>query len=279
MNILLVSDASKYTRTIEDFCRLFQSIKSVDITILRIDKKSDNATDQMLSRNASTLPILGNSNLEFKFRVGNLYNQVMQEVNECQYDLLVISDHHPKVLFSRYLRGSTTVKIVENAPCSVLILRGETRLIQKILLCDSGFGSSSTLSRNIIELSQLIEGDEDVTVLHVMSQISAGPGVRGKQLRENAEELIHEASPEGILLINDLNLLNRTGINPYPKIRHGFVVEEILDEARSGNYDLVVIGAHPQTSPFRFLLENITMRIVKEIDRALLIAKKTDPNI
>jgi nucleotide-binding universal stress UspA family protein len=279
MNILLVSDTQKNTRTVEDFCRLFQSINNINLTILGIENKSINIpVDQMPSMTESTIPIMGNSTIEYKIRVGNFYDQVMLEVNECQYDLLVVPDHHPKYFFSRYLRSSTTVRIVENSPCSVMILRGETRLIRKILLCDSGFGSSSTLSRNIIELAQLIEGDEDVTVLHVMSQISAGPGVRGKQLREDAEELIHEASPEGILLVNDLNLLNRTGIHPYPKIRHGFVVEEILDEARSGNYDLVVIGAHPQTGPIRFILENITTRIIKEIDRTLLIARKTDWN-
>lgn len=279
MNILLISDTIKYARTIENFCRLFQSINNMNITILRIEKKTDNTNiEQIFSSSTSTIPIVGNSTIENKIRVGNYYDQVMLEVNESQYDLLVVPDHHPKYFFSRYLRGSTTIRIVENAPCSVMILRGETRLIRKILLCDSGFGSASTLSRNIIELAQLIEGDEDVTVLHVMSQISAGPGVRGKQLREDAEELIHEASPEGILLVNDLNLLNRTGIHPYPKIRHGFVVEEILDETRSGDYDLVVIGAHPQSGPIRFILENITTRIIKEIDRTLLIARKTDWN-
>lgn len=279
MNILVVADNLKNTHTVEDFCRLFHSINNANITILTILKKIDEIPDdQTPSGTKSALSNTGNSTIERKIRVGKLYEQIMLEVKEFEYDLLVISDHHPKLFLSRYFWGSTAIKLVENVPCSVMILRGETRKIRRILLCDSGVGGSSTLSRNIIELSQLIEGDEDVTVLHVMSQISAGPGVVGKQLREDADELIHDASPEGILLIHDLNLLNIKGIHPFPKIRHGFVVEEILDEARSGDYDLVVIGAHPHNGTIRFILENIATRILKEIDRTLLIARKTDSN-
>jgi nucleotide-binding universal stress UspA family protein len=157
--------------------------------------------------------------------------------------------------------------------CPILIVKGATKPVKKILLCDSGAGKSSVLSRFILQLADLLEGEEEVTVLHVMSQISAGPGVRGKELRASADELIRERTLEGKLLDYDLHVLTHPGLRPYPKIRHGLVVDEILTEARSENYDLLVIGAHDTQSMKRLLLENLAEEILQKIDRPILIVR------
>jgi nucleotide-binding universal stress UspA family protein len=54
-------------------------------------------------------------------------------------------------------------------------------------------------------------------------------------------------------------------------VRHGLVVKEILDEARSGDYDLVVIGAHEGRGWERFLLDDLAQEIVDHADRAVLV--------
>ena len=43
------------------------------------------------------------------------------------------------------------------------------------------------MRRFTTRLAEWLGGEEEVTVLHVMSQLSAGPGVRGQQLRAEAE--------------------------------------------------------------------------------------------
>ena len=124
----------------------------------------------------------------------------------------------------------------------------------------------------ITRVVDILPGEQDVTILHVMSQISAGPGVRGEQLRANADELIVTQTPEGELLERDLSSLEKSGSHPLPKVRHGLVVEEILAEARSGDYDLIIIGAHRQKWQ-QFLLDDLSRQIIEQADRPVLIVK------
>jgi nucleotide-binding universal stress UspA family protein len=106
-----------------------------------------------------------------------------------------------------------------------------------------------------------------------MSQISAGPGVRGKQLRAEVEELMGERTPEGELLLRDLQALERPGVRSRPKVRHGLVVDEILAEVRDGDYDLVVIGAYRGAGWQRILLDDLAHQIVVQLERPVLVVR------
>ena len=115
--------------------------------------------------------------------------------------------------------------------------------------------------------------DADITVLHVMSQISSAPGIQGAQLRANADELIRQHAPEGELLANDLALLSRHDLSARPKIRHGLAVDEILAEAIEGNYDLIVIGGHRTGGWPALLLDDLAHEIITHLDRSLLVMR------
>ena len=106
-----------------------------------------------------------------------------------------------------------------------------------------------------------------------MSQITAKPGLHGEQLRAEADDLIQEHTPEGQILEHDLEVLEQPNIHPLPKVRHGLVVEEILEEAKEGNYDLVVIGAHRTKGWEGLLLDNIAQQIIVQIDRPILVIR------
>jgi nucleotide-binding universal stress UspA family protein len=125
--------------------------------------------------------------------------------------------------------------------------------------------------RFVARLAEWLGGEEEVTVLHVMSQLSAGPGVRGRQLRAGVDELVAGHTPEGQLIEQDVRVLDRPGLHPQAKVRHGLVVDEILSEARSGDYDLVIIGAHQENGWQRFLLDDLAHQILLHVDRNVLV--------
>ena len=145
-------------------------------------------------------------------------------------------------------------------------------MVKRILLCDSG-AENPLLNRMTLQLTGLLEGEEEVTVLHVMSQISAWPGVQGKQLRAEAKELIEAHTPEGQVLEEDMRALGQPGIHVIAKVRHGLVVDEILAEARSGDYDLVVIGAHRGEGWQRLFLDDLAHKILVGADRPVLVVR------
>jgi nucleotide-binding universal stress UspA family protein len=210
--------------------------------------------------------------LRTKVRLGQPAEEIVREAKEGNYDLIIVWERRDHDLVTRLL-GSTAKRVIENAPCPVIIAKGKIGPIHRILLCDSGAESVSLLNRFTTRLPALVEGEVEVTVLHVMSQMTAGPGIRGTQLRASAEELIKEHTPEGELLEQDLQILQKSNLRPQPKVRHGLVVDEILAEARSGDYDLVVIGAHRGVGWERLLLDDLAYQIVEQMDRPVLIAR------
>lgn len=208
-----------------------------------------------------------------RVRVGRPAEEIVQEAEEGDYGLVIVGERERRGLALRFLCGSTAIRVVEHAPCPAIIAKGKIGPIHKLLLCEAGAEDSSLVSRFLAHLPGLVTGEEEITVLHVMSQISAGPGVRGKQLRASALELIEEHSPEGQVLEGDMQTLAKWCAHCRPKVRHGLVVDEILAEAESGDYDLVVIGAHPGEGWRRVLLDDLASQIITRIHRPVLVVR------
>lgn len=227
--------------------------------------------------------------VQTKVRIGHAAPEIIREADEGNYDLVIVGERQNPNLLTRFLSGSTSIRIVEHSPCAVIVAKGKAGPIARILLCDSGAEGvlappvvpqaeagepgPSLLARFTAQLADLLQGEEEITLLHVMSQISAGPGVRGTQLRADVQELIEEHSPEGEMLLQDVRLLERPGVRVRAKVRHGLVVDEILEEAHSGDYDLVVIGAHRGASWQRILLDDLAHKILVEMDRPVLVVR------
>lgn len=216
--------------------------------------------------------ILGLPNLAINQRAGDPMRETLAELKLSRYDLLVIGENPAHAGYVQMLRERIAHKLAENSHCPVLVVRNPVRPFKRILMCDSG-AETSVLRRFTLQVAEMLEGEEEITVLHVMSQISAGPGVPDRQLRADVQELIADDAPEGRLLAQDLRLLSRHGIQPIAKVRHGLVVDEILDEARAGNYDLVVIGAHREQGWQRFLLDDLAHKILAQMDRPVLVVR------
>lgn len=242
------------------------------LTVIKDEAERPRAEEYLVE--ASSVPGFNVTRPETRVRSGNAAQEIIHEAQEGAYNLVVVGMSESSRLSDRLL-GSTALRVAEQAHCPVMVVKGEVRPIRRILLCDSGAESPSPLGRFTVQLAESVEGEEEITVLHVMSQISAGPGVRGSQLRAAADELIQGETPEGRLLQRDLQALDQPGIHPSPKVRHGMVVDEILAEAKSGAYDLVVIGAHRSKGWQRYLLDDLAHKLIVQLDRPVLVIQWT----
>ena len=208
-----------------------------------------------------------------RIRIGHETEEILREAKEGSYDLILVGEQQTRARLPRIVKGSKATRVAEYACCPVLVAKGRVGPLRRILLCDSGAPSRSILSRFMAQYARLLKGGEEVTVLHVISQISAAPGVPGKQLRASAEELIAQGAPEGQLLESDVRTLERLHIQPRPKVRHGLVVDEIVAETQGGDYDLVVIGAHPLEGWQHLLLDDLAREIITCLDRPVLVVR------
>jgi len=273
MRTLIVINNSPHDEGVFQYSAQIIAKSNIESTIMMIiPKKQGEALQNAEIILAQAQDQLGKNKLRKIVRVGSPEKEIIKETKAGEYELLILG-----CLSSRrsdcLSPGSSLTQIVEGVPCSTLIVREKANRVKSVLLCDSGSESAQSTRDFTARLVNLIEGEEQITILHVMSQISAGPGIRGEQLRSDADGLIDAHSPEGELLERDIEELKSTGVDTDPKIRHGLVVDEILKEARYGEYDLVIIGAHIPVGWRNFLLDNIARKIVTQIDRSILIVK------
>jgi nucleotide-binding universal stress UspA family protein len=210
--------------------------------------------------------------VQFKIRVGHPADEIIREAEEGGYNLVIVGERPRHDLATR-LVGSTAKRVAEHAPCPVIIARGKVGPVRRILLCDSGITSPSLLNRFTTQMAYLVKGGMDITLLHVMSQISAAPNIDNEQLRASAEDLIRAGAPEGELLARDIQILEQLNVHPRPKVRHGLVVEEIVAEAHGEDCDLVVIGAHRGRGWQRLLLDDLACQIIAHADRPVLVVR------
>jgi nucleotide-binding universal stress UspA family protein len=249
------------------------------LTVIWCEKDRPQA-DAILTQAQETLEKQG-LKVVTKVRIGHPAAEIVREIEEYGHGLVIVGDSQNHNLVTRFLHGSTAVRVVEHAPCPVIVAKGKANPIRRILLCDSGAECSpvglgagpSVSTRFAVQLASLLKGEEEVTVLHVMSQMSAGPGVEGKPLRASAEELIENTTPEGMLLAQDLETLERLGVHARAQVRHGLVVDEILGAAQRGDHDLVVIGAYRGQGWERIILDDLAHRILVELDRPVLVMR------
>jgi len=252
---------------------LLAEMMRLEPTVLTVIKHAEEQpeADHVLAHAATLMnPVFGQVN--YRTRVGQPWEEIVAEGETGMYDLLMMGQRQSRPLLTR-IRGLVTQKVVAHTSLPVLIAKREARPLRRVLICDSGAQSPSLLQKLRTRLPDLLAAVTDVTVLHVMSQISAAPGVKGDDLVATAEQLIESQTPEGSLLQQDLAYLDRMNLRTVAKVRHGLVVDEIADEARSDDYDLVVIGAHRDEGLSRFLLDDLAHELVLDVERAILVVR------
>jgi universal stress protein E len=230
--------------------------------------------DAVLARALTLIssPANGSEAIDVKTKVcvGEVITEITSEAEAANYDLLIIGSQPVHGILERII-GPTSERILSQSSRPVLIVKGETGSFHKALVCSSGVGGYQGPTSSVIRLSPILSGTT-ITLLHVMSQITASPdSPDGWQLQATADELMEEESPEGRLLEERASMLENSGFKVEAKVRHGLVVDEILEESSAGNYDLVVIGAHSTTGWKRYLLDDVAHQIITRADRPVLV--------
>lgn len=274
MRILMTTDGSSRAEAALRFGAQLAKRAGEPPTILTvIEHTRDRPPPQADVILAGACNILGIQDVRTRVRIGCPADEILSEIEEGGYDLVILGKNRAHTWLALFFRGSTVVNVAKHAHIPIIVVRGHVGPIRRVMLCDSGGAVSPILSRLTAQLPNLLQGDEEITILHVMSQISAGPGVKGQQLRADAEELIETHTLEGEMLKRDIQVIEGPDTYLVPKVRHGLVVDEILAEARSGDYDLVVIGAHRGKGWRRFLLDDLAHKIIAYVDRPVLIVR------
>lgn len=274
MRVLVATGGSGHSDLAVQLANAFVEAMGAEGTILHVVRREqDRRHGETLLNRAQRLWSPQISKPQLKIRVGEPAHEIVSECYAGAYDLVIVGERVHHTILSRLL-SPTAERVIAQAPCPVLVAKALTREFRNILVCDSGLNEQPVITRLQRELPELLTSEAIVTVLHVMSQMGAAPGVRGWQLRADAESLMEARTPEGELLFHDLELLERSTGHSEAKVRHGRVVDEILAEAENDNYDLVVIGTHRTEGWQRLLLDDIARQVIYKVQRPVLVVQQ-----
>lgn len=271
MRILLCTDGSAEATRAARFGMLLARERVEAIALAGVIERREDLETLRLGLEALGQEIQsGGLKCEIKLRHGHAAEQILNEAETWHADLIVVGQLGRRGL-TRFFMGSTATRIVQFAPCSVLVVKGTHPRLAKILVCTAG-GEPGL--RDVQMAGQVAElTGAQVTVLHVMSQVPLSDDAYLPDLAATAEDLMARHTREGVHLQAALAQLQARAPGSRAIVRHGFVVDEILAELRSGAYDLLVVGAHMARGLNRWLLDNVTAHVIEEAPSPVLVVR------
>jgi sulfate/thiosulfate transport system ATP-binding protein len=235
-SLLVCIDGSELSGRGLEFAARLASQMHGRMEILGVAEKPNEETRAREGLSAAIQGLSGEfPSLKTRLRAGNAADRILEELERDVYEMVVLGyrgRHGP----ARSM-GSTAEKLVMLSRVPILIVPEARHSLRKILICVA----SGVSGRSDVIFAGRLAGraGAQATLLHVMEREQ--PGLQGAapdtQTSEYLRELTTERLARGILT------LKLMGVPSEMKMRQGVATAEILEEARSGDYDLIALGA------------------------------------
>ena len=272
MKMLIACKPSSHAALAVQYAFLLAKQTRADLAFIHVIRRPDEreSGNRFLKEVKAEAKKLGVDS-EQLLRVGYAGEQIIHLAFEGEFDLIVLGEGSKESLLQRQI-APTNEKVVVNAPCPVLIVKGAAGSAESFLMLHSGQEGLGTIQRFLRHAGKLIRKKSKVTLLHVMSQIGASYRVEDWELRAEAKELIKAKTLEGSWLKEGMEVVEHARkVKVVPKIRHGLVIDEILKEVEQGDYDIVVLGSHRKGGWTEFLVDNIAKQVISRVSKPVLI--------
>lgn len=288
MRLLVACDGSLAATNAAHFAALFARPASADITLLGVGPEDDSGNGPLPKLRALQQTLLegGGLTVKIKIRRGDPIEEIVRETEEHFYQMVVVGSRTRyglgRLLFGSSARGMSRL-LSQLLRVPLLVVSEGFHTIKRVLICTSGEQAGEIDARMGGAVAALVNAD--VKIVHVMSQIALTPDAPLADLEEDTVELIKVGTREGRHLKRTLDILEEVGVRPenrHAEVKHGLVLDEILQEANKGKYDLVVIGAHevPRERSWRelreLLQENLCDELLAALSRPVLVVRPLD---
>ena len=157
----------------------------------------------------------------------------------------------------------------------MLVAIGNYERLSRILLCSGGKRFIDDTVRLTGTLAAALQAE--VTLFHVMAE---PPAIYAHllELEEDVTALLASGSELGRNLVAEKKALEKFGVVVKVRVRHGFVVDQLLDEMREGNYHLIVSGSSRARGPLQhYIMGDVTKRILDSAECSVLVARSQPP--
>jgi nucleotide-binding universal stress UspA family protein len=269
MNILICVSSMPHARSTVALGNLMASLLDKTISLLKVITAEEEAETA-----ASTLDVvqklIEKPVAETAVTLGTPAKEILRKAQSGSYSLIVVGAHAIRNLWDQFLQ-SVTHKVANQASVSVLVARGDATQLRHLLICTSGHVNSEMVIRNGATLAKAAQAR--VTLLHVAESMPAMYAGLG-EMEETLPELLQTDTPLARHLKWASEYLVQAQVLAELKLRRGITLDEIVDEALEGTYDLIVVGARADYDVLSSLLMGqVTPKIIDNTPCSVLIIR------
>ena len=205
---------------------------------------------------------------------GEPVRQIADETAKPSYDLVIIGARWIGAT-GHHWRSEKTYEVIKSIQPPVLVAIGDCEQLKRFLVCTGGKEFIEQAVQFTGKLAAALHAS--VTLLHVMAEPPAmyADLVR---LEENVDQLLESKSELGTNLRRQKRELERLGVSADVRLRHGIVIDQVFEEAREGDYDLIVTGTSQARGLLRhYIMGDLTRSILNRANVPVLVARAGPP--
>ena len=271
MKILICSDGMPAADAATQLGALLAAPSRAETTLLGIAEKAEDEPSlrEALEKQAEWLRAR-NVSPQIAIGAGDPVRQIVDQTAKTKYDLVVIGARKTGST-GLHWRSEKTYEVIKSISPPVLVAMGEWAQLKRFLVCTGG--------KEFIEEALQLTGKlasavgASVTLLHVMAE---PPAIYADlvRLEEDVTRLLESNSELGINLRSQKQDLEKLGVPTEVHVRHGIVVDQVFDEVRQSNYDLIVTGSSRARGIVRhYIMGDLTLRILNHANCPVLVAR------
>jgi nucleotide-binding universal stress UspA family protein len=271
MKILICSDGMPASENAIELAALLAGPLKAGTTLLGIVEKSSDEQPlrDTLERQAQSLRTQS-AQPDIVVRAGEPVRQILDQTSNASYDLVLVGARWIAAI-GQYWRSEKTYEVIKAIQPPVLVAIGERKQLKRFLVCTGG--------KEFIEQAVQFTGEiaatlsASVTLLHVMAEPPA-IYVNLVQLEENVVQLLESKSELGTNLLREKRELERLGVPAEVHLRHGIVIDQVFEEVRAGDYDLIVTGTSQARGLLgHYIMGDLTRGILNRANVPVLVAR------
>lgn len=271
MKILICSDGMPAADNATRLGAAFVGPLQAETTLLGIAEKSG---DEALLRAAleKQAQWLREKNVSPQIAIGSgdPVRQIVDQTTKEKYDLVVIGARKTEST-GLYWRSAKTYEVIKSISPPVLVAMGEWAQLKQFLVCTGGKEFIEDAIQLTGKLASAVHAA--VTLLHVMAE---PPAIYADLMRleEDVDLLLQSNSELGTNLRTQKQDLEKAGVPTQVHVRHGIVVDQVFNEVRQSQFDLIVTGSSQARGMVRhYIMGDVTLGILNHANCPVLVAR------
>jgi nucleotide-binding universal stress UspA family protein len=161
----------------------------------------------------------------------------------------------------RVVQGRSFRRILSKVSSPIFYTPNACNRLNSILICLGGLEYSTAVEHFCLALAR--QAGATVTFLHVVEPVTLQYPI-AREIKAHWASLAETPTPQGKHLRRALSEAQTANVPAEIKIRHGSIVHEIIEETRSGDYDLIGMGSPYSAHSLRHLyMPNVTAEVAE----------------